>query len=70
MRKRLKIFKEKGFSILTLSDLSFIDQTKLFYNASEIVGLHGAGFANLVFCKPGTKILELKSDTAGSVCGI
>ena len=61
--------KKRGFSILTLSDLSFIDQTKLFYNASEIVGLHGAGFANLVFCKPGTKILELKSDTAGSVCG-
>ena len=56
--------KKRGFSILTLSDLSFIDQTKLFYNASEIVGLHGAGFANLIFCKPGTKILELKSDTA------
>ena len=29
--------KKRGFSILTLSYLSFIDQTKLFYNASEIL---------------------------------
>ena len=25
-----------------------------------IIGLHGAGFANIVFSKPNTKIIELK----------
>ena len=56
---------KKGFSIIKLSDLSFKDQVSLFNNATEIVGLHGAGFANLTFCKPNTFILELKPATAG-----
>ena len=34
-------------------------------NAENIVGLHGAGFANIIFCKPKTKIIELKPETAG-----
>ena len=40
---------------------------KFFYNADEIIGLHGAGFANLVFTKSGSKVLELKPSTAGMV---
>ena len=28
------------------------------------MGLHGGGFGNIVFCKPGTKIIELKSSSA------
>ena len=50
----------KGFSVITLSDLSFKDQINLFYNAKQIVGAHGAAFANLVFCKKDTKIVEIK----------
>ena len=60
--------KKKDFEILTLSDFSFTDQVTLFNNASCIVGLHGAGFANLTFCKNETKILEFKSSTTGQVC--
>ena len=56
---------KKGYSIIALSELSFDDQVNLFSNASNIIGLHGAGFANLVFCEPGTKVLELKSKNAG-----
>ena len=61
--------KKEGFSIIRLGDLNFIDQVNLFNNASQIIGLHGAGFANLVFCKPNTFVLELKSITAGNVIG-
>ena len=32
-----------------------------------MIGLHGAGFANIVFCKTGTKIIEMRSNTAGDV---
>ena len=39
----------------------------LFNNASYVVGLHGAGFANSVFCKPDTKILEFKPVNAGDM---
>jgi capsular polysaccharide biosynthesis protein len=59
--------KNKGFSILRLSEFHFTDQVKLFNQAEYVVGLHGAGFANLAFCKPGTKVLELRSDTAGDL---
>ena len=45
-----------------------MDQIKYFYNAKKILGLHGAGFANIIFSKPGTNFLELKSNTAGKVC--
>jgi capsular polysaccharide biosynthesis protein len=58
---------KKNFSIIALSDLSFEDQVNLFNHASQIVGLHGAGFANLTFCNPETKVLELKPSGAGLV---
>ena len=39
----------------------------LFNNAECVVGLHGGGFANIVFCKPGTKVVELRNSSAGPV---
>ncbi len=57
--------KKKGFESLTLSKLSFSEQVNFFHNADYIAGLHGAGFANTIFCKPNTKILEFRSITAG-----
>ena len=49
-----------GFDIVRLGEYSFKDQVSIFNNADIIVGLHGAGFANMVFSKPNTKIIELK----------
>ena len=49
--------------------MTFLDQINLFKNASHIIGLHGAGFSNCIFCKPETLILELQSYTAGPVIG-
>ena len=51
----------KGFKSIILGNLHFSDQIKIFNNAEIIVGLHGAGFANMCFCKPDTKIVEIKS---------
>lgn len=62
----IKQFLEKlGFKSLFLEDFSFVDQISIFNNAKIIVGLHGAGFANLVFCKKNTKIVELSTKTSG-----
>ncbi len=49
-----------GFKIVRLSEYSFKDQVLMFNAAETIIGLHGAGFANMVFSKPNTKIIELK----------
>ena len=59
----------KGFSIISLGELDFEDQVNLFNNAEQIVGLHGAGFANLTFCNSKTLALELKPAEAGPVIG-
>ncbi len=50
-----------GFTTLSLSGLSFEEQVRLFNSAEVIVSPHGAGLANLVFCKEGTKIIEIFS---------
>ncbi len=62
-----EFLKKEGFKSLTMSNFSFADQVILFNNAKKIVGLHGAAFANLVFCKPKTNIIEMRPDTAGNV---
>lgn len=59
--------KDLGFKIVTLSNFSFSDQIKIFKNANIIVGLHGAGFANIIFSKAKTKIVEIQSSTSGNV---
>ena len=56
---------KKDFKILYLEDYSFKDQISIFKNAKIIIGLHGAGFANIVFCKKGTKIIEILNKSTG-----
>ncbi len=62
-----RYLSNKGFVSVRLGEINFIDQVKMFYNADCVLGLHGAAFANIVFCKPGAKIIEFKSLTAGPV---
>ena len=55
-----KFLIEKKFKILKLSEFSFIDQIAIFNSAKIIVGNHGAGFTNLVFCKKNTRVVEFR----------
>ncbi len=48
-----------GFRRVVLSELDHADQVSLFRNAEVIVAPHGAGLANLIFCRPGTRVFEL-----------
>ena len=60
--KEIKLFlKKKGFKIIKLTQLNFLDQVKLFYNAKIIVSNHGAGLSNIVFCNKKTKIIEFRT---------
>lgn len=56
------ILDEYGFQKVTLSNLSFLEQVKVFASAKFIVAPHGAGLANLVFCEKGTTVVELFAD--------
>jgi hypothetical protein len=50
-----------GFISVTLETLSLLDQAALLAAATAVVSIHGAGLTNLVFCDPGTRVLELFS---------
>jgi hypothetical protein len=53
------LFEAKGFKRYVLSQMSVIEQIVLFHNAEIIVGEHGAGLTNILFCEPKTKVIEL-----------
>ena len=55
-----KFLKLKGFKILKLSNFSFKKQIDIFSNSKFIVGPHGAGFSNLVFCRKNTRVIEIR----------
>ena len=49
-----------GYKPVKLQDLSFV-ASWVVCSVKKVIGLHGAGFANIVFCKPGTKIIEIRT---------
>jgi capsular polysaccharide biosynthesis protein len=53
------VLKGHGFETVCLSGKSFSDQAKTFFDADIVVAPHGAGLANVVFCRPGTRVLEI-----------
>ena len=64
----ISFVKSKKYRVIRLSDFSFKDQIKLFHNAEKIIGLHGAGFANVIFSKSNLRMLELKPSGAAKMC--
>ena len=54
-----RLFEQRGFKRYFLSELSMIEQVALFRDAEIIAGPHGSGFSNLIYCNPGTKIIEI-----------
>lgn len=69
----IEYFEDNGFKSITLSKLSVINQISLFANADIIIGPHGAGFTNILFCKKETVLVEIfsfdeqKSSNIGTV---
>jgi hypothetical protein len=47
------------FETVYLEKMSLLDQILLFQSAEFIISPHGAGLANLIFCHPGTRVIEL-----------
>lgn len=48
----------RGFEIIRPETLPHDAQVELFGTAAMVVGTSGAGFANLLFCAPGTRVVE------------
>ena len=59
---------KSGFEFIEPAQHAWNDQIRLFAQASFIVAPHGAGLANLAFCKPGTHVLECFNPAYVNVC--
>jgi capsular polysaccharide biosynthesis protein len=59
--KLIHLLESYGFKGVLLSTLPFTKQAELFASAKVIISAHGAGLANLSFCREGTHVIELFS---------
>ncbi|MDC0342840.1 glycosyltransferase family 61 protein [Alphaproteobacteria bacterium] len=54
-----KILTQYDFSFISFEDYSFIDQIKIMHSCKILLGLHGAGFTNMVFMQPGCSVIDI-----------
>ena len=50
----------KGWETIVLETMTIREQIRTFAEATHIVAAHGAGLVNLLWCKPGTKVIEIQ----------
>ncbi|HLS10511.1 glycosyltransferase family 61 protein [Lentibacillus sp.] len=62
--KLMKLLNKKGFKKVVLSSLTVQEQIDIFSSAKVIISPNGAGLANIMFCQPGTKIIQLFTSTS------
>ena len=63
-----RLCADRGYQVVRLEKLAVMDQVALFAGARRIVAPHGAGLANLLFCRPGAALLELHMDRYVNWC--
>ena len=68
MIKTIEAIKPDGAEIVYFTGEGHIrEHMKLFNRAYMVIGVHGAGFINMMWCKPGTYILEIGYDKGMSM---
>lgn len=53
------ILKAEGFERVVMEDLPFAEQVALMAETSILFAIHGAGLTNMMFCGPGTHVVEI-----------
>ena len=62
------MLSERGFESVDCGKMSVQEQANIFGSAEVVVGAHGAALTNLVFCRPGTLVVELYSPAYVNPC--
>ncbi|MDC3178402.1 glycosyltransferase family 61 protein, partial [Pelagibacteraceae bacterium] len=53
------ILRERGYKVINPQLYEIDEQIEIFSNAEKIIAPHGSNLANIIFCKPGTEIIEI-----------
>lgn len=56
----IALLERNGFEAVTLTGMNVREQIKLFASASHVIGPHGAGLGNVLFCPPGSVLCEFQ----------
>ena len=59
--------KDQGFDIINPYNYEINKQNKIFASAEIIISPTGSNLANIIFCKKGTKIIEISPDLTNSI---
>jgi capsular polysaccharide biosynthesis protein len=54
--------ESRGIEVFRLSGMSLLDQAGLFQQADLVIANHGAALTNIIFCRPGARIIQLIPD--------
>lgn len=57
------LFRDNGFEVVHPERMSVAEQVAVFSEAAVVAGESGAGMANVGFCDPGTRILEIQPES-------
>jgi len=63
-----EFFSSHGWTVVDPGTLTLAQQIGLFSQAEAVCGIHGAAFANLVWCPPGCRVIELLADAYINPC--
>jgi capsular polysaccharide biosynthesis protein len=55
----MKALEAMGFELIHPDAISVAEQRKAFYHAEFVVAPHGSGLTNIVYCQPGTRVVEV-----------
>jgi hypothetical protein len=58
----ISMLTDHGYEIIHAENIHFKDQIKLFSEANYLLGQHGAGHTNLMFMKPGSRVMEIRQE--------
>jgi hypothetical protein len=62
------LFSEKGYTLISMEKLNFVEQVAHIKNAKVIAGPAGASMTNILFCQENSMIISLTSDRNKNYC--
>lgn len=54
-----RLLAARGFRSVTLEGMPIAEQVRLFASAEIVIAPHGAGLTNVIYCRPGTKVVDI-----------